>query len=616
MLNTDNKLYSYSDYASNYNGANAEDPLMGALHDNLMGTSIYGTSKNPYNLESPKIEDTNPLGYINTLSSNPKVGALNTSLISNYNIGNWSSTVKKYTGKPSQVDPIHPKKGGIKFGNFIGGLADTASSLIGGEAKSDSVKAADKVFNAGSDVVMAINPLAGTIMKLGGLTVNALRKAGLSTDMMTTTDKILGSKFGALTGAGLLNNSFSSKTASFGLDEDVQSKLGQSYTDTYSNDLNKAAATAGKKVGLLSSMFGDKKKLNNKIYLANLEQQKLTKSLEDTENRRMGGTNPLLNLGTKLELSGGYDLGNTYYGKNGLKFQEGGTVDGITSEASYAPSNEVVNYILKQVMIQNPNWVQRLYDNDPLVITKDGKNMKKSQLKGEDYGTHELGFSDNENNWIIYPNIRQAGDKLYRFHNWSNALNTAIKNNDVVSIPKNKVSFKDINWFTTNNYKKYFPATKGLTMHKNGGNVQWAKEILSRSNKKFYDFLKEECTESSKPGDVLADETAYMKAGGTFNVIPEGALHKNKHHLEDVDDKFKDVTNKGIPVVTEGEGGNLQQQAEVEKEEIIFNLDVTKKLEALKEKGTDEAAIEAGKLLVHEILNNTVDNTGILKEIQ
>lgn len=33
-------------------------------------------------------------------------------------------------------------------------------------------------------------------------------------------------------------------------------------------------------------------------------------------------------------------------------------------------------------------------------------------------------------------------------------------------------------------------------------------------------------------------------------------------------------------------------------------------------KGDDESAIEAGKLLVHEILNNTIDNTGILKEIQ
>ena len=34
------------------------------------------------------------------------------------------------------------------------------------------------------------------------------------------------------------------------------------------------------------------------------------------------------------------------------------------------------------------------------------------------------------------------------------------------------------------------------------------------------------------------------------------------------------------------------------------------------EDGSDEAAIEAGKLLVHEILENTVDNTGLLNKIE
>jgi chorismate mutase len=31
---------------------------------------------------------------------------------------------------------------------------------------------------------------------------------------------------------------------------------------------------------------------------------------------------------------------------------------------------------------------------------------------------------------------------------------------------------------------------------------------------------------------------------------------------------------------------------------------------------SDEAAIEAGKLLVHEILENTVDNTGLLNTVE
>jgi hypothetical protein len=36
------------------------------------------------------------------------------------------------------------------------------------------------------------------------------------------------------------------------------------------------------------------------------------------------------------------------------------------------------------------------------------------------------------------------------------------------------------------------------------------------------------------------------------------------------------LTKKGIPVVSESEGGELDQQAEIERNEIIFRLDVTK----------------------------------------
>ena len=75
------------------------------------------------------------------------------------------------------------------------------------------------------------------------------------------------------------------------------------------------------------------------------------------------------------------------------------------------------------------------------------------------------------------------------------------------------------------------------------------------------------------------------------------------------------ITKKGIPVVVQKEGGEVEQQAEVERNEIIFSLEVTQKLEKLCKDGSDEAAIEAGKILVKEILENTVDNTGLINEI-
>ena len=98
-----------------------------------------------------------------------------------------------------------------------------------------------------------------------------------------------------------------------------------------------------------------------------------------------------------------------------------------------------------------------------------------------------------------------------------------------------------------------------------------------------------------------------FKKGGQMNVIPEGALHARLHHMENGDK----ITKKGIPVVDK----SGEQQAEIERDEIIFSLDVTTKLEALRKDGSDKAAIAAGKLLVDEIFNNTDDRTGLIADV-
>ena len=82
-----------------------------------------------------------------------------------------------------------------------------------------------------------------------------------------------------------------------------------------------------------------------------------------------------------------------------------------------------------------------------------------------------------------------------------------------------------------------------------------------------------------------------IEVSETPSVIPEGTLHKNKHHLD------LDVTKKGIPVVTvendqvtsfeeiKQQEDTLQQHAEIEKEEIIaeigYTIDNTSKTRAL-----------------------------------
>ena len=109
--------------------------------------------------------------------------------------------------------------------------------------------------------------------------------------------------------------------------------------------------------------------------------------------------------------------------------------------------------------------------------------------------------------------------------------------------------------------------------------------------------------------------TEKFEQGGQFNVIPDGALHARKNNLTDIHKDLAAVTSKGIPVIS-SEGGKIVQHAEIEKNEIILTLEVTKKLEELMKKDNDESAIEAGKLLVYEILHNTVDNTGLIKETE
>ena len=126
----------------------------------------------------------------------------------------------------------------------------------------------------------------------------------------------------------------------------------------------------------------------------------------------------------------------------------------------------------------------------------------------------------------------------------------------------------------------------------------------------FYKYVPK-----NKKGGSLGDsDIPEIEETSQKNVIPEGALHKNKHHMEHAEG----LTKKGIPVI-DGDG---EQQAEIEHSEIIFTLEVTKKLEEYysifysdeaSNKEKEQAAIDAGKLLVFQILENTEDRTGLIE---
>lgn len=150
-----------------------------------------------------------------------------------------------------------------------------------------------------------------------------------------------------------------------------------------------------------------------------------------------------------------------------------------------------------------------------------------------------------------------------------------------------------------------------LDMNGGPGNIMFGRlglkvEILPKvhailNTPKVVDFLTE-----------FKEEISEFKEGGKMNVIPEGSLHARLHHMENAEG----LTKKGIPVVSIAEGGEIEQQAEIELNEIIFNLEVTTELEKLMNDGSDNAAIEAGKLLVKEIFENTDDRTGLIKDLE
>ena len=153
---------------------------------------------------------------------------------------------------------------------------------------------------------------------------------------------------------------------------------------------------------------------------------------------------------------------------------------------------------------------------------------------------------------------------------------------------------------------------------KDGGELVNNQETIQETNSVWQPNINLETIQIMEEGgrtDKPKQESDKIEETNQKNVIPEGALHAHKHHMENAED----LTKKGIPVV-DNKG---EQQAEVEREELILSLEVTKQLENLykryqedtnTQKEKDELAIEAGKLLVYEILHNTIDRTGLIKE--
>lgn len=423
------------------------------------------------NIESPQIVTnsfTTPImkDYASEFSKSAEqiMAPINNLIDFNAKMGDpLSMSLKFNRGTSSTVNPGSGLFSKAKIGNTMsvaGGIADIAGSLIPKKEQSALTEGLNQGYDAAANAAMAI-PGVGTIiggaMKVGGLLSDGLTAMGVGTDQMTGVDKVLDSKFLKLTPLGLVNAIGAKKADTITKDNEAFEQVGSSYGGTQAT-VDDALTKSGKKYGLLSGKA--RNKANQQIHNAQMQQSKMSNIADEAQMAFAASNNPLIGLGTQLQLNGGYQQSAVRAGKSGLKMDR-----------------EFAKRVIK---------------------LSNGKKSKAKKIQEE----------------------------------------------------------------------------------------------------------------------VRMEEVAGFKNGGAVNVIPDGALHAHKHHLEDVDGKFEEVTTKGIPVITEEKGGDIKQHAEVEREEIIFNLDVTKQLEKLMQDGSDEAAIEAGKLLVHEILENTVDNTGLLKTVE
>lgn len=497
---------------------------------------------------------------------------------------------------------------GKNFGAWSVGLdiANTAFTGLFGEKeeysgeKGDVTRTIDSTYDSIQNLAGSFGPI-GQFVSLGmganKLLGNVANKLGAGTSGMTTTDAILGSSFLQLTPIGLINGFGGKKADTITKDQQAFEVVGSSYTGS-NQKVNDALQKSGKKYGLLSS--GSRRKANREIAEAKRQQAIISDIAEDSTSRfNIRNSMAAINGNNyALQLQGGYDQKAVRVGRKGLKvesitkareilskykqqqtnqLQQGGTLDPFESYLNSLPENQKdsTNFRVKDYWIFNgkPKDFKEARRRGMFTQEKDGWHASTIAWNPE---TGEGEFMKSPD----HPSIQQEMD-------WYNSDDGAGFRNDYELVKSSPY------WKYVKRQRKEVPS------HKDGGT--------------FIEISTETSIELIDPTSI-----PEFQNGGSINVIPDGALHARKHNM-DVDG----ITRKGIPVVSQAEDGKIEQQAEIERNEVILRLEVTQKLEELEKKfyseestqeEKDECALEAGKLLVYELLENTIDNTGLLNE--
>ena len=592
--------------------SNSSDPLTA-----LNGKNMMNDAMNPNSPDSQLLQRNNSGG----VSFDWDQGFNTLSQIGN-SIGGQAGNVLNGAGKiGSSIKMINQANKGIKAGlegaksakmGGIGATIGAASDLVGSfmpqkteyaGAKGDITQTMDSVYDGISDAAMSfgsVGMLVGGIMKGGALLGKGVNALGGGTDGMTNTDAILGSSFLNLTPLGLVNGFGGKKTDTITKDNEVFAQVGSSYTGSEST-VNDALQKSGKKYGLLSSRA--RKRANEKIAEAKRQQSIISDIAEESTDRfNIRNSMAAINGNRRgFNMYGGYNQSAIRVGRHGMsiellekartiiKAQQGTkTLDPFQVYLQSLPDNQrdSTNYRVKDYWIFNgrPSDFEEAKRKGMFVEQEDfddtGKSLGKSWHSftvAENPNTGELEFMKSSS----HPTIQKELD-------WYNSDDGKYFRSQY-ELVKTEPYYKYV--------KRKIPIKQETPQHKNGGSII---ELISETTISLVDPLN----------------VPEFQNGGSINVIPDGALHARKHNMN-----LDGITEKGIPVVSEKDNGKIEQQAEIEKEEVIFRLEVTQKLEELEkkyyseeasQKEKDEYALEAGKLITEELLHNTKDNAGLL----
>ena len=297
--------------------------------------------------------------------------------------------------------------------------------------------------------------------------------------------------------------------------------------------------------------------------------------------------------------------------------------DAESREGSYSGWNSSARRKANRLIAKTNDWKNTMWDWAQRNDLNDIRSNQMNSINNNQYQTNISGGYDLSNSGRML--VAKEGAKLFDSYKsikeYTKRIKSAKQGSKLVK-EEPKVEQPIINKELERYYDDPLFSTKSKyndDFHQGGS---WSEDgkTFTPSEFSLFNFTQEQIAEAlskefPEASLNITDEVRAFKEGGKvnskdMNVIPEGALHARLNHMDN-----KDFTKKGIPVVAK-DGDKLEQTAEIERNEIIFNLSVTNKLEELMKDGSAKAALEAGKLLVEEILHNTIDNTGLIKEVE